>query len=398
MLEKEALNLIGRKENLFSEDISNYKASLNNIISNSSFLVIGGAGSIGSSVVKEIFKRKPLKLHVVDISENNLAELVRDLRSSLGYINGDFRTFALDIGSVEYDAFIASDGKYDYVLNLSALKHVRSEEDPFTLMRMINVNILNTDKTIRQSIENGAKKYFCVSTDKATNPVNLMGASKRIMELFLMRRSTEISISTARFANVAFSDGSLLDGFNKRMIKQQPIAAPKDIMRYFITQQESGELCLMSCIFGENRDIFFPKLDNELHLKKFSEIAISYIKNKGFEPYICDSEDQARELIRNILKDNKWPCFFTLSDTTGEKYIEEFYTDNEVLDMKRFSSLGVIKNSLEYDKNNLENFEKTINELKSQNFWDKKSIVTEFYNLIPDFDYFDNGKYLDGKM
>jgi len=213
-----------------------------------------------------------------------------------------------------------------------------------------------------------------------------------------MRRTTEISISTARFANVAFSDGSLLDGFNKRMIKQQPIAAPKDIMRYFITQQESGELCLMSCIFGENRDIFFPKLDDELHLKKFSEIAISFIKNKGFEPYICDSEDQARELIRNILKDNKWPCFFTLSDTTGEKYIEEFYTDNEVLDMKRFSSLGVIKNSLEYDKNNLENFEKTINELKSQNFWDKKSIVTEFYNLIPDFDYFDNGKYLDGKM
>jgi len=398
MLEKEALNLIGRKENLFSEDMSNSKASLDNIISNSSFLVIGGAGSIGSSVVKEIFKRKPLKLHVVDISENNLVELVRDLRSSLGYINGDFRTFALDVGSVEYDAFIASDGKYDYVLNLSALKHVRSEEDPFTLMRMIDVNILNTDKTIRQSIENGAKKYFCVSTDKATNPVNLMGASKRIMELFLMRRSNEISISTARFANVAFSDGSLLDGFNKRMIKQQPIAAPKDIMRYFITQQESGELCLMSCIFGENRDIFFPKLDDELHLKKFSDIAINFLKNKGFEPFLCDSEDQARELIRNMPKDNKWPCLFTQSDTTGEKYCEEFYTDKEVIEMNRFKSLGIIKNNLEFDTNILENFKESISGLRHQKLWNKKLIVNEFFKLIPDFDYFDNGKYLDGKM
>jgi len=398
MLEKEALNLIGRKENLFSEDMSNSKASLDNIISNSSFLVIGGAGSIGSSVVKEIFKRKPLKLHVVDISENNLVELVRDLRSSLGYINGDFRTFALDVGSVEYDAFIASDGKYDYVLNLSALKHVRSEEDPFTLMRMIDVNILNTDKTIRQSIENGAKKYFCVSTDKATNPVNLMGASKRIMELFLMRRSNEISISTARFANVAFSDGSLLDGFNKRMVKQQPIAAPKDIMRYFITQQESGELCLMSCIFGVNRDIFFPKLDDELHLKKFSDIAINFLKNKGFEPFLCDSEDQARELIRNMPKDNKWPCLFTQSDTTGEKYCEEFYTDKEVIEMNRFKSLGIIKNNLEFDTNILENFKESINSLRHQKLWNKKLIVNEFFKLIPDFDYFDNGKYLDGKM
>ena len=398
MLEKEALNLIGRKENLFSDDMSNSKASLDNIISNSSFLVIGGAGSIGSSVVKEIFKRKPLKLHVVDISENNLAELVRDLRSSLGYINGDFRTFALDVGSVEYDAFIASDGKYDYVLNLSALKHVRSEEDPFTLMRMIDVNILNTDKTIRQSIENGAKKYFCVSTDKATNPVNLMGASKRIMELFLMRRSNEIPISTARFANVAFSDGSLLDGFNKRMIKHQPIAAPKDIMRYFITQKESGELCLMSCIFGENRDIFFPKLDDELHLKKFSDVAITFIKNKGFEPFLCDSEDQARELIRNIPEDNKWPCLFTQSDTTGEKYCEEFYTDKEVIEMNRFKSLGIIKNNLEFDTNILENFEKSISSLRHQKLWNKKLIVNEFFKLIPDFDYSDTGKYLDGKM
>ena len=244
------LDLIGREKALFSQDIEKCKNDLENIVSSSTFLVIGGAGSIGQAVTKEIFKRNPKKLHVVDISENNMVELVRDLRSSIGYINGDFQTFALDIGSIEYDAFIENDGQFDYVLNLSALKHVRSEKDPFTLMRMINVNIFNTDKTIQQSIQKGTKKYFCVSTDKAANPVNMMGASKRIMEMFLMRRSEDISISTARFANVAFSDGSLLHGFNQRIQKRQPIVAPNDIKRYFVTPQESGELCLMSCIFG----------------------------------------------------------------------------------------------------------------------------------------------------
>ncbi len=295
-----ALNLIGRDKELFNGDISEYSKDLERIVSQSQFLVIGGAGSIGQAVTKEIFKRNPKKLHVVDISENNLTELVRDIRSSFGYIEGDFKTFALDVGSTEYDAFIRSDGKYNYVLNLSALKHVRSEEDPFTLMRMIDVNIFNTDKTIRQSIENGAKKYFCVSTDKATNPINMMGASKRIMEMFLIRRSLKIDISTARFANVAFSDGSLLHGFNQRIDKGQPIAAPNDIKRYFITPQESGELCLMSCIFGKNRDIFFPKLSEALHLISFVDIAVKYLKDKGFEPYFCNTEDEARELIKTL--------------------------------------------------------------------------------------------------
>jgi len=392
------LKLIGRDKLLFSNDIEQYSGSLELTVSNSNFLVIGGAGSIGQAVVKEIFKRNPVKLHVVDISENNLAELVRDIRSSFGYIKGDFKTFALDIGSIEYDAFIKSDGKYDYVLNLSALKHVRSEEDPFTLMRMIDVNIFNTDKTIRQSIDNGTKKYFCVSTDKAANPINMMGASKRIMEMFLMRRSLDINISTARFANVAFSDGSLLHGFNQRIEKMQPIAAPSDIKRYFVTPQESGELCLMSCIFGENRDIFFPKLSEALHLMSFSDIAIKYLKDKGFEPYLCNTEDEARELIKTLPEQGKWPCLFTKSDTTGEKDFEEFYTDKEVLDMDRFENLGVIKNEPEYDENQLNNFKDTISQLKSGMSWDKKSIVNEFFKMIPKFEYHDNGKYLDGKM
>ena len=252
------LKLIGRTNTLFNEDIFFYEKELKKLVSKSRFLVIGGAGSIGQAVTREIFKRKPLALHVVDISENNMVELVRDIRSTLGYIDGDFRTFAIDCGSNEYKALINSTKTYDYVL--TALKHVRSEKDPFTLMRLIEVNILNTIQTIKIAKTHGTKKYFCVSTDKAANPVNMMGASKRIMEMFLMRESESIEISTARFANVAFSDGSLLHGFNQRFTKQQPISAPNDVRRYFVTPQESGELCLMSCLLGQNRDIFFPKL------------------------------------------------------------------------------------------------------------------------------------------
>lgn len=392
------LKLIARDKNLFDEDIKHYEAKLSEIVSKSSFLVIGGAGSIGQAVVKEIFRRSVKKLHVVDISENNLVELVRDIRSSFGYISGEFKTFALDIGSVEYDAFINSDGRYDYVLNLSALKHVRSEEDPFTLMRMVDVNIFNTDKTIAQSIQKRVKKYFCVSTDKAANPVNMMGASKRIMEMFLMRRSKYIKISTARFANVAFSDGSLLHGFNKRIEKKQPIVAPHDVKRYFVTPQESGELCLMSCIFGENRDIFFPKLSSELNLISFSDIAVKYLKELGYEPYICKDEDEARELVHTLPNDGKWPCLFTSSDTTGEKDFEEFFTDNETLDMEKYQNLGVIKNEPIYDEIKLNSFAKKMHQFKQKLSWSKEDIVEEFLKLIPDFNYKDTGKYLDSKM
>lgn len=395
---KNILNLIGREKELLNEDVSNHEDQLSQIISSSKFLVIGGAGSIGQAVTKEIFKRNPRKLHVVDISENNMTELVRDIRSSLGYINGEFKTFALDISSVEYDVFISSDGKYDYVLNLSAIKHVRSEKDPFTLMRMIDVNILNTDKTLQQSISNNTKKYFCVSTDKAANPVNMMGASKRIMEMFLMRKSKKIKISTARFANVAFSDGSLLHGFNQRIQKRQPIAAPQDIKRYFVTPKESGELCLMSCIFGENRDIFFPKLSKNLHLVSFAEIAVKYLKQLGYEPYLCSSEDEARKLMETLPDEGKWPCLFTDSDTTGEKDFEEFFTDNEVLDMDRFKNLGVIKNEAVYEPVLVAEFEQTISKLKLDKSWTKEEIFTLFHKMIPGFGHKETGKYLDSKM
>jgi FlaA1/EpsC-like NDP-sugar epimerase len=392
------LSLIGRTQELFTDDIKRNEQKLFDIVSQSSFLVLGGAGSIGQAVTKEIFKRNPKKLHVVDISENNMVELVRDIRSSFGYIEGDFQTFALDIGSIEYDAFIKADGKYDYVLNLSALKHVRSEKDPYTLMRMIDVNIFNTEKTMKQAADNGSKKYFCVSTDKAANPVNMMGASKRIMEMFLMRRSADIAISTARFANVAFSDGSLLHGFNQRIQKRQPIVAPKDIKRYFVTPQESGELCLMSCIFGENRDIFFPKLSEALHLITFADIAVKYLENLGYEPYLCKTEDEARELVHSLPQQGKWPCLFTDSDTTGEKDFEEFFTDNETLDMARFENLGVIKNEALFDPELVTEFEQTIAKLKHDKAWSKDEIVNLFFKMIPDFGHKETGKYLDGKM
>lgn len=392
------LELIGRDSELFSDDMRREEEYLTEVVSSSSFLVIGGAGSIGQAVTTEIFKRNPKKLHVVDISENNLVELVRNIRSTCGYIEGEFKTFALDVGSSIYDAFIESDGQYDYVLNLSALKHVRSEKDVFTLMRMIEVNIENTEKTVLQSIRSGAKKYFCVSTDKAANPVNMMGASKRIMEMFLQRRASQISISTARFANVAFSDGSLLHGFRHRIEKGQPLSAPNDVRRYFLTPKESGELCLASCLLGQNREIFFPKLSEKLHLITFSEIAEKYLHHLGYKPFLCNSEEEARRGVLELSKKGYWPCYFFESDTTGEKDFEEFYTDTELLDMERFSTIGIVKNTLPVDYNLLAIFEKKLRALKSTKTWVKKDIANLFFQMLPNFDHKETGKYLDDKM
>ena len=392
------LNIIGRNEELFSSDIKYNQIKLLDTVSNSRFLVIGGAGSIGQAVTKEIFKRDPRALHVVDISENNMVELVRDLRSTEGYGSGDFKTFSVDCGSVEFEALMASEGPYDYVFNLSALKHVRSESDPYTLMRMIMVNVFNTIKTLRLANEMGAKKYFCVSTDKAANPVNMMGASKRIMEMFLMRESLTQNISMARFANVAFSDGSLLHGFNQRFAKRQPFSAPNDVRRYFVTPQESGELCLLSGLLGNNRDIFFPKLSEKLHLITFSEIAVRYLRERGYEPYECESEDEARDRADELIANKQWPCYFFKSDTTGEKDFEEFFTDNEDLDVERFDTVGVIKNQPDFDEAKLDEFMDGIEALRNKGTWTKDDIVKWYFGLLPEFAHKETGKYLDQRM
>tara|TARA_B100001057_G_scaffold296483_1_gene296703 strand:+ start:14126 stop:15325 length:1200 start_codon:yes stop_codon:yes gene_type:complete len=392
------LELLNRDTSIFENDLEFLENKIKKIIKNSNFLVLGAAGTIGQAVTKEIFKRNPNKLHAVDISENNLVELVRDLRSSIGYIDGEFKTFAIDCGEIEFESMVKEEGPYDYVLNLSALKHVRSEKDPYTLMRLISVNIINTVKTLEIFKKIGVKKYFCVSTDKAANPVNMMGASKRIMEFFLMKESNSLQISMARFANVAFSDGSLLHGFNQRFLKQQPFSAPKDIKRYFISAQESGELCLFSCLFGENRDIFFPKLNEDLDLKKFSDLGKKYLELKGYVPLICSSEEEARKKISDVLLNNEWPCYFFESDTTGEKAYEEFYTSKEVLDLNRFKKIGIIKNKDISNTENLEYFYKKILELKHNKKWTKKDILKLFYSVIQDFEHEEKDKFLDERM
>ncbi len=396
------LKLIGRTEPLFENDIAGLREELRSVISGSRFLVVGGAGTIGSAICRGLFAMDPKVLHVVDISENNMVELVRDIRSSAGYGTGEFATFAIDCGSAIFESFIKEQkrriGGYDYIFNTSALKHVRSEKDPFTLMRMIDTNIFYSDRLMKEAADMGAKKYFCVSTDKAANPVNMMGASKRIMEMFLTRRSREVPLAMARFANVAFSDGSLLYGFNMRMQKNQPLSAPCDVRRYFVTPKESGELCILSALTGENRDIYFPKLSEELNLITFSSIAEKYLENLGYEPVLCSSEQEARDSVQTYKKEHKWPVYFFESDTTGEKDFEEFYTDKEVLDMDRFESIGIIKNEIEYEEEKLQTFEHRINGLKRSCSWEREDLISLFNEMIPEFDHRETGKFLDGRM
>jgi len=392
------LPLFNRTKTLFAEDIIKNESLISDLVRESNFLVIGGAGSIGKAVVKEVFKRNPKSLHVVDLSENNLVELVRDIRSSYGYIKGDFQVFSIDCGSYIFEKFMNSSTRYDYVMNLSALKHVRSEKDVFTLLRLIEVNILNVITTIRLAKENGALKYFAVSSDKATNPVNMMGASKRIMEMFLSIMSQEIPISSARFANVAFSDGSLLHGLKERIAKHQPISAPLDIRRYFITPQESGELCLMACLLGNNREIFFPKLSDDLQLIKFTDVIERYLRMLGYEPVVCQSEEDARSRSIELISRNQWPCNFFFSDTTGEKEYEEFYTGNELLDMTRMIDVGVILENISVDSKVLKSFIVDLNKINSSIKIDKSDLVNLFKAIIPEFQHLEIGKNLDQKM
>ena len=396
------LPLIGRTQPLFVEDLAKREQELNEIVHNSRFLVIGGAGTIGSAICRELFERDPKVLHVVDISENNMVELVRDIRSSKGYGSGEFATFAIDCGSDIFRAFIKEQkeriGGYDYVFNTSALKHVRSEKDPYTLMRMIDTNIFNTDSTMLQAKECGAKKYFCVSTDKAANPVNMMGASKRIMEMYLNRRSLEMPVSTARFANVAFSDGSLLYGFNRRLEKNQPISAPKDVRRYFVTPKEAGELCMLSCLTGDNRDIYFPKLDEELNLVTFSHIAEKYLQSLGYEPVQCATEQEARDRVSELKAKHQYPVYFFTSDTTGEKDFEEFYMDGEILDLDKFDSIGIVKKGADYEEAKLQMFTDTIATFRRAGVWTRGDLVNLFNEMLPEFHHKETGKFLDSRM
>ena len=382
---------------LLHDDLIKYATLISDNVFGKRFLIVGGAGTIGSSVAFEIVKRKPDAVHIVDISENNLVETVRLLRSSME-VDSELLTFAIDVGAEEFDAFIKNNPPYDYILNLSALKHVRSEKDPYTLNRLINVNIFNAVKLAKIASEQEAKKYFCVSTDKAANPANVMGASKRLMELFVLRESGKISVSFARFANVLYSDGSLTYGFTKRFERGQPITAPSDIRRYFITPSEAGQLCLLSTILGEHLDIFFPKLVEKLNEATFKELAIAFLKERGFEAFSCNSEEEARDRSQELIKKKLWPCYFFESDTSGEKSFEEFYTVNEKIELNRFNGVGLVQMRSEINFNRLLEFEQNLQLWRASGNWDRESLIKLFKAALPEFDHLETGKNLDQRM
>lgn len=391
--------MLNRTQELFEEDIEKNIEIISSKIKKGKFLVIGGAGSIGSQLVKELFIYDPKVLHVVDISENGLVELVRQLRSTTGYGSGDFRALPLDVGSNIFDAFTSSSGGYDYILNLSALKHVRSEKDPFTLMRLLEVNIFNAVKLARLANKYKAS-YFVISTDKAANPVNLMGASKRLMEKFLHNFDFS-TVTMSRFANVAFSEGSLLQSFKARFNEFQPIVAPSDVERYFITPRESGRLCLLAALLGENREIFVPKKNDELRLTRFSDIARRFIEAMGYEIHLCQSEEEARKSLATDISKKKWPLYLFESDTTGEKMYEEFYTSDEHVDEKKFKDVGVIccNQPNANDQARLVKFEDAIRCMHKRDAgWRKEDIVKIIIEALPELNYADHGKYLDDKM
>lgn len=397
MMNKNLLKNLNRSSSLFSKTLEENSDNLSNNISGKRFLVVGGAGTIGKAVINEIIKRNPDSIHIVDISENNLVELVRYIRSTHNF-KGEFLTYAIDVGGKEFEALIKITPKFDYILNLSALKHVRSEKDPFTLNRLIEVNIFNAIKLSRIASDQNSIKYFCVSTDKAANPANIMGASKRLMELFLQRESTNINISYARFANVFFSDGSLTYGFKKRFENKQPISAPSNIFRYFISSSEAGELCLLSTILGKNLEIFFPMLTDDLHLTNFKNIAIKFLNENGFDYFECETEQEARRRTSDLIIKKKWPCYFFESDTTGEKKIEEFFTPAEKVIYNKYDGVGIIQTDSKLNSDLLIDFERKYSKWRENNLWDLNSLINIFKEALPELEHVEKKMNLDQKM
>ena len=393
----DTLRILGRREKLFNEDLIEFDKHITQIVQSSSFLVIGGGGSIGQAVTKELFARNARLLHIVDLNENYLVELVRDIRSDLGYKTKNFDTFAIDCGAPEFEQFF-NRYKYDYVLNLSAMKHVRSENDPFSMYRMLKVNIFNTLYTYELAKNAGAHKYFCVSTDKAANPFNFMGATKRAMEIALMRPSNSLPMSGARFANVAFSNGSLLDGFKHRLQKRQPLSVPSDVSRFFVTSEEAGIICLFSAILGEKYEILFPYNDTEISLRNFVDTAKSFLRETDREGVICRSEDEARNIIKEIDLDKYWPINIFSTDTVGEKPFEEFYTDTEKLCYGKFKELASVYYKSEIDDDKINTFKRNIESVDLTMSDAKLRLVSHLTDFVPTFNHLYSAKSLNMRM
>lgn len=383
---------------MFAQDIENHQESLAKSINGKSFLVIGGAGTIGSSFIKAILPFRPAQLVVVDYNENELTELTRDLRSQYNeFLPKSYITYPFDFGGTIFKKMFEQ-YSFDTIACFAAHKHVRSEKDHLAIEAMIRNNVFNTKQLLDLACQNKPAHFFSVSTDKAANPVNVMGASKKVMEKVLLAYSNELKISTARFANVAFSNGSLLYGFIQRMMKRQPLSAPADVKRYFVSPEESGQLCMLACLLGKSADIFFPRLD-ETQMMTFASIAEKFLNTIGLEADKCASEQEAREkAVAWTADQKKYPVYFFKTDTSGEKQFEEFFTPDDQLDMQTFEALGVVKytpaNSLEDINNMLDRF----NILFDKQQIEKKDIVQLINQYLPDFKHIETGKSLDEKM
>lgn len=388
-----------RPQSMLLGDINNNKAVLSKKVEGKSVLVIGGAGSIGSSFVKAILQLKPATLVIVDTNENELAELTRDLRSTKdNYIPDDYVTYPMDFASPTFKKmFISRDG-FDIVANFSAHKHVRSEKDVFSIEALLRNNVLNAKKLLNLLCEYPPEEYFCVSTDKAANPVNIMGASKRIMEDVIFSYSDFFPVKTARFANVAFSNGSLPIGIINRIQKLQPLGAPKDVRRYFVSPEESGQICMLSCMLGNNREIFFPKL-KEAQMMTFDKIAVEILKEYGYETLECASDEEAIAKAEELKAGSKlYPVHFSQSDTSGEKPYEEFFTEAETVDNDRFESLGVITGKTIPNKDAIDVLFNELENAFAKNDVSKQEIVNIMKEYLPDFEHMETGKSLDSKM
>ena len=387
-----------REKSFFDNDLINNKEKLNNEIKGKSILVIGGAGTIGSSYIKAALRYNPSKLIVVDINENGLTELTRTLRSDYNITVPDsYLTYPMSFNSDVFYKMLKKQGLFDIIANFAAHKHVRSEKDSFSIEAMIKNNVLDAKRLLDYLKENKPSHFFCVSTDKAANPVNVMGASKKLMENVIMSYSRELKITTARFANVAFSNGSLLYGYIERLLQRQPISCPTDVKRFFVSPEESGEICLLTSVLGNSGDIYFPKL-NENQLVNFKSITEDFFKYLNKDIKICKTEKEAKEIALNLSDNSSYPVYFFKTDTSGEKLYEEFYTSEDEVNFNLYESIGVVTNSLKPSFSEMEVTIKEIETLFKRESYNKEDIIKIMNKILPNFNHIETGKTLDQKM
>ena len=388
-----------RPESMFAADIEANKNMLEREIKDKKVCVIGGAGSIGSSFIKAVLRFQPKSVVVVDLNENGLAELVRDVRSTKGlFCPDEFRCYTLNFADPIFERIFREEKGFDIVANFSAHKHVRSEKDKYSVQALIENNDIKAKKLMDLLCVYPPKHFFCVSTDKAANPVNIMGASKRIMEDLVMAYNQHFKVTTARFANVAFSNGSLPDGWIHRLQKKQPLAAPNDVKRYFVSPEESGQICMLACILGNGGEVFFPKLGEDQMLT-FSKICDDFVKAEGFTKEECTNDESAKDFADKMSYDSdKYPVVYFKSDTTGEKAYEEFYVPGEKINMQRFKALGVVEKTTRREMTEINTFFSELENIFAAEDFTKAQVVEAIKNFIPNFQHEEKGKNLDQKM